>query len=407
MSRRPTVAVVSFSELARDPRVRRQIRFLSEAYRVIAVGYSDPGVNGVEFRPIRAEMAGAKTRRLPPPFNALRTALYGRPMRYLRALLKTAELRSGLYERIYWRDPRVVRCGDALMDIDAQVFVSNDIDTLPVVLRAARGAPVLYDAHEYASREYEESLRWRFMWQGYFRYLCRRYVPRASRVTVVCEPFVREFDREFGVRSVVLTNATAYQALEPRPCGPGRIRLIYHGGAAPSRRLDNLVETMKLLDDRFSLDLMLVGDPGYVDSLRRRACGDPRIRVIPPVAMTEIVRFANEYDIGVHLLPAISFNNTHALPNKFFEYIQSRLALAIGPSPEMARYVRQYGCGVVAPEFTAASMAEALRRLSPAQVTEMKYRSHVAAGELTEERNREVFMGIVADLAAQATSSRS
>jgi hypothetical protein len=35
----------------------------------------------------------------------------------------------------------------------------------------------------------------------------------------------------------------------------------------------------------------------------------------------------------------------------FVEFIQARLAVAVDPSPEMARLVQRYGCGVVAPDF--------------------------------------------------------
>jgi len=44
-----TILVISYSNLATDPRVNRQIRWLSESYQVIAAGLADPGVPGVRF----------------------------------------------------------------------------------------------------------------------------------------------------------------------------------------------------------------------------------------------------------------------------------------------------------------------------------------------------------------------
>jgi hypothetical protein len=43
---RKTVLVISFS-LDRDPRVNRQIRFLSESYEIIAVGYGRPLIENI------------------------------------------------------------------------------------------------------------------------------------------------------------------------------------------------------------------------------------------------------------------------------------------------------------------------------------------------------------------------
>jgi hypothetical protein len=62
----------------------------------------------------------------------------------------------------------------------------------------------------------------------------------------------------------------------------------------------------------------------------------------------EIVPLSNAYDIGLYLLPPSSFNNLHALPSKFFEFLQALLAIAIGPFQEMARIVREFRYKVVA-----------------------------------------------------------
>ena len=103
--------------------------------------------------------------------------------------------------------------------------------------------------------------------------------------------------------------------------------------------------------------------------------------------MRELASLANGYDIGLYLLPPTNFNHRYALPNKFFEFIQGRLAVAIGPSPEMAAIVRHYGCGVVAPTFEPESLAAELNALDAAAIAGFKHASHRAAAELCAERN--------------------
>lgn len=85
--------------------------------------------------------------------------------------------------------------------------------------------------------------------------------------------------------------------------------------------------------------------------------------ILEPVPMHRIVSFASTYDIGVFLLPPTNFNYRNALPNKLFEFIQARLAVAIGPSPQMAAVVREWNCGIVSDDFTPASLGENLQRL--------------------------------------------
>jgi hypothetical protein len=87
------------------------------------------------------------------------------------------------------------------------------------------------------------------------------------------------------------------------------------------------------------------------------------------------------------------------LPNKFFEFVQARLAVAIGPSPEMERFVRQYGFGVVADSFEPRALAARIAALTPADIEAMKQRADVASRELHAERASAVFVSEVDRLA--------
>ncbi len=157
-----------------------------------------------------------------------------------------------------------------------------------------------------------------------------------------------------------------------------------------------MIEMMRFLDDRYHLDFMLMAaKQDYLDHLKELAAGDSRIRFVEPVAMQEISKVCNSYDIGVFLLPPVNFNYTHALPNKFFEFVQGRLAIAIGPSPEMARLVRQYDCGVVAEDFSPQTMARAIAEMSKEQIAHYKQQAGVAAAELCAENNEKLMLDLV------------
>ena len=79
---------------------------------------------------------------------------------------EAADLLSGRYERHYWGMAHVRELRERLKDARADVVVANDIEALPLALEAAKGAPVILDAHEYAPREYE-TLRWRLLRRRY------------------------------------------------------------------------------------------------------------------------------------------------------------------------------------------------------------------------------------------------
>jgi hypothetical protein len=89
-----------------------------------------------------------------------------------------------------------------------------------------------------------------------------------------------------------------------------------------------------------------------------------------------------------------------SLPNKLFDFLQARLALVIGPSPEMARIVREHDCGLVTAGFAVEDLVQTLRTLRPERVAALKRGSDRAASVLNAERNREVMLRLVEEALA-------
>lgn len=370
------VLILSFSPIASDPRVMRQIRALEGRCQLTVAGFGPPPQADAEFHDVAAAPVG----------------LAGK-------LEKAVLLFSGLHDTYYWRMAVVRKALAALRGRRFDVVVANDVNALPAGLKIADGAPLLLDAHEYSPREFEDLWRWRIFFARFYAFLCRKYLPRTAAMTTVCEGIAQEY-RRFGVQPKVLLNCPAPQELPVRPVDPRRIRLVHHGIAGPSRRLELTLELMEHLDERFTLDLMLVNsDPGYMRKLRALAAQDPRIRFREPVPMQEIAATINEYDIGVFLLPPVNFNYHMALPNKFFEFVQARLGVAIGPSPEMARLVRQYGFGIVTDSFDPRELAARLASLQPQEIERMKQRADAASRELNSDHVARDFQAEVGRLA--------
>jgi hypothetical protein len=379
-----SVFVISFSDLAADPRVNRQIRLLGRKYRVIAVGLGDPQIKGVEYIPLK----------LPARSFAYRA-------------WRMMMLKLGMYESCYWSDPRIRQAVAAVKDVHADAIIANDLATLPLALALAKGRPVALDAHEYSPREYEDSWLWRFFIQRYNEYLCRKYLPACAGMLTVCEGIAKEYHAHFGVNPAVMFNAPAYADLSPRKTRPDIVRMIHHGGAQPGRKIEQMIGMMDHLDDRFHLDLILLPSiPRYLDRLKSLVAGRPRLRVLPPLPSEALPAQLNEYDIGVHLLPPNSFNNRHALPNKFFDFIQARLAVAIGPSLEMARLARQYGCGVIAEDFTPEALAASLNGLTSDDIDRLKQASHAAARDVCFEKSGPVLLDLLDKLLGACDPAR-
>jgi hypothetical protein len=279
-----------------------------------------------------------------------------------------------------------------LVNLDRDIATANydlilveNIELLALALRHKKTAKVILDAREYYPREFENDLKFKILNAPLMTFLCDRYLRDCDQVITVSPGLVQEYNRQFKVYPALIMSMPQAVEISPSPVLNDQLRLVHHGAANPDRQLENMLDVVKHLDDRFSLDLYLTGNDKYINHLRQLASHTPHITFQKPVKFGDIITMLNSYDVGLYLLEPTNFNTRHALPNKFFEFIQARLMIAIGPSPAMADLVVQHGCGVVAHDFTPCSMAESLNALSADDIFSYKLRSEMAAQQLNWE----------------------
>lgn len=372
------ILVISFSDLSHDARVSRQIDFIKDQNEVTAICYNGKENNGYVLHKIH------KTKFT--PLVKIISSFY---------LLLRLHL---LAWHVMYRAKEVIQ---ELSKKSFDVIIANDVESLPLAFALKGNAKIIFDAHEYAPRHFEDKLIWRIFFQPFNVYLCKKYIPLVDKMLTVGKGLANEYRTHFGVTPTIITNATWYCDIQPSQTSD-KIRLIHHGGSTPSRKLELMIEMMQYLDDRFTLDLMLIvpqlassKTSGYIDYLKNLAGNDKRITFRPALKSDELIPFLNQYDVGVFLLPPINFNYANTLPNKLFDFIQARLAIAIGPTPEMKEIVENYKNGVVASDFTAKSLADHLIKLTRENVFELKLNSAKAAKELTAERNKKIFQELL------------
>lgn len=382
---RPRILIVSYTPTSQEPRIIKQITEFRDRYHVTTAGFG-PAPSGVddhielEYLPRSHGLA-----RIPGIFS-------------LMLLLR-------LHRQYLRLEPRDRSSYQLLKGGDWDVVVAHDAQTLYLASRLAPRYGILSDMHEYAPKQDPASTIWNLLYQPYYSWLCRNYVAHAVAVTTVSSGIVDEYRREFGFDSTLVINATPYQELDVRPVA-APLRLVHSGGVAPQRRLDIMIQGVRESSASVTLDLYLVSDGSpLLAQLRELAAGEPRVRFREPVPYSELVRTLNDYDLGLSIFPPTTFNLAWCLPNKFFDYVQARLGVIVGPSPEMTRFVEQYAIGLVLPDFEASSLAAALDALTAEQVTAWKTASNRSVHELSGEEQGKIWGRIVAEMLAAGPRS--
>lgn len=401
--------ILSYSPLHSDPRILRQIEALKDLFSITACGYTAPGITGIEFVP------------LDEAISPLQAPLYRQLINHLKALIpdflldKLRRLRNALsrnskqgshnqphesqvferdFEQRYWHGKEMGIERIRLLWLKERNFsmiIANEIETLPLALALRKShTKVWCDLHEYAPREQEEDPVWMARYAEYREYLCKTYLAQADVLSTVSEGISKEYARSFRIpEPEVITNAPAYLKLTPSESAADMIQLVHHGICGPARGQDILIEAMEHLGSNFRLNFMLMrNNPSYLQHLRLLARNDSRVSFLETVPTTQIPIRLNAFDVGVYILKPSNFNNKFALPNKFFEFIQARLAIAIGPSPAMASLVESMGVGVVSEDFSAAGIANVLAGLNRERIMNFKFRANDIAKTLSAENNR-------------------
>lgn len=387
----PRLALVaSYSVIASDPRVQRQVDWLAGddwIVNTVGLGKDDsPNIRRhFELAPpskwVASKLGYAITGRFLPRKLAFRLQLLNRVPEAVRRSVE-----NGKYDLI----------------------VLNETEFLPwlsdrrALGKSAERGHIHVDLHEAHRGDRRRDTvgakiaapyyRWRHSHIGH---------PRIDTRSVVNEPIGKMYVDEFGIEPPQpILNVPALEELAPVERKDGEIRLLFHGMPAKQRGFQEIIGAMGALPDNFTVDFMLMPRPEIHAWLQRLIGSSPareRMRIVPPSPVREIAKRINRYDLEVIYYPHVSPNLINSLPNKFFESIQARLGIVTRPDGLMGHMVQKWENGILVPGFSAENLADSLRGLTSADIQRMKQASDRVARKVNAENEGQEFLRIVSE----------
>ncbi len=365
--------ILSFSDISQDARVRKQVELFAERYDVTTCGFGEAARDDIEHLPLTGNVS--------------------RLFKYFEAIA----LRTRWYSLAYRWHPRSREARRALRGRSFDAVLANDFDTVEVAQDIVEPQHVHADLHEYFPGLHDQNPAWVRLRKPFLDWILRRYVAPVGSVTTVSDTIARRYEAEYGFAAGVVRNAAPLASLSPTPVGE-RIRLVHSGVAQENRRIEVMMRAAAQSTSAVTLDLYLTGvGSDYHRSLVTLAdeLGD-RVTVHPPVPQRDLVGVLNAHDVGVFILPDTNTNYRLALPNKFFDYVQARLALVISPTVDMERLLRKHDLGVVAEGAEVEDVVAAFDQLAAADVARWKQNADAAAAENSAEAQNPVWETAVA-----------
>jgi hypothetical protein len=373
--------IVSYSKISSDPRVLRQINWLkASGYEIVTVGLGELRPNTVKVH------CQIKVRSL--PFRLFSYLLFNGRLRY-----------TFLFKQV---NKNILKKIDSNEFFNVVVF--NDLDLLPFVqeVRQLKVCSDLQTHFHLDLHEYFPDHGIGFVWQMFFKqysfWLQTQIDPTSwDSVSTVSPSIAKLYEQSRIFDSVASILSTPKRETLPiKQCSETRIDLVYHGAVDLSRGLNELIDAVQNLDNRFHLNLVLVGSAGKIMKLQKRAkANSERIHFWDPVPTEDIAKLINRFDIEIIFYFPTSLNLLHAMPNKYFEATQANLAILHGQSPSMQAISMQYGNGILVEDWTYNALTDRLNNLSAEKINSLKASSLLAGEELCSEVEGHRFLKLV------------
>ena len=378
----PRLLILSFFDISVDPRVMKQVRRFADDFEVTTCG---PGPQPhPKVRHIELDLHFAPKR--------------GKVLHFLDQAAREREFFSWTYRNL----PIVVQIRSVLAGQTFDLAIANDADAVGIAAEIVGADRVHADLHEFFPGLPQPDSELGRRQTRYWEWLVRTHCAPAASATTVGQA-IADLYADYGVMNCgVVTNASPPKQLPVRPTGTP-IRLVHSGNPFRDRGLEAIMRAVARAQTDVTLDLYLMKqNAAELEAVIQLAQElGPRITVHDPVDQNRLIETLNTYDAGIHVLPPTSQNNALALPNKFFDFVQARLGVIVGPSVEMARTVREHDLGWVTDSFDEDAIVRVLDALTPEAVDERKRASDAAAYELSAATQVEVWADALQKIVAE------
>ena len=253
-----------------------------------------------------------------------------------------------------------------LLKSKVDIFVSNDLDTLPANYLASRikRKPLVYDSHEYFTEVPELIGRpvVKAVWTGLEKLL----VSRVDAAYTVCDSIAEVYRNLYKVDFKVVRNlpvcAATEQITDPMTSshrmGNSSKVILYQGALNLGRSVGTAIRAMQYLE---GAELWLAGDGDLTNELKELVVEmklESKVKFLGRLPLHQLCKVTRHADLGISLEEDLGLNYRFALPNKLFDYIQAGVPVLVSNLPEMRHIVEHYQIGMIAETYQWKSISE-------------------------------------------------
>jgi glycosyltransferase involved in cell wall biosynthesis len=118
---------------------------------------------------------------------------------------------------------------------------------------------------------------------------------------------------------------------------------------------------------------------------------EDRVIFFGRIRLDDLWKYTQKAHIGISLEEDLGLNYRYSLPNKLFDYIQSRIPVIVSDLPEMRKLVEKFQIGEILRNRTPESLASLVEKIKGDKSAQTVYQQklELAARELCWQREEE------------------
>jgi glycosyltransferase involved in cell wall biosynthesis len=243
------------------------------------------------------------------------------------------------------------------------IIVANDLDTLPACFLCSKikRKKLIFDSHELFT-EVPELIHRPFVRKVWLR-LEKLILPGVNFGYTVSPPIVDYYKEKYNKNFRLVRNVAHYNNNLTFKGFPKEIIIIYQGAINLGRGLELVLSALQYMNNA---RLWVVGQGDISENLKELAtklCVEDKVIFFGRISLENLAEYTCQAHIGISLEEDMGLNYRYALPNKIFDYIQSRIPVIISDLPVMRSVVEQYKIGLVLQKRKPEILAELIQKL--------------------------------------------
>ena len=357
-----TIAIISFSKINSDSRVKRQIESLNEIFDILTISFDRKLNMGIDHYYVNPNKSIQ---------NKIKLIIY----------ILFRNYKKYFNDRFSYKE-----INKFLSRYNIEYYILNDSNAWPLIDNL-ESRKCIIDAHEYSINELDNIFYWRYLFKP-IKIWSLNYLKNTKVRFSVEKNLCKLWEEKTGLKFCLLRNFASYKIISPNHNNKFPIRIIHHGLAEPSRKIENMIYAIGMCGNRYEANFFLTGkNESYFKKLQKIARKN-NVKILKPIAEKDLIDVGSFYDIGIISIYPSNINYKYCLPNKFFQYIQSRIPIISGPTPSITEIIKNYNIGSISYNFEPYALKNAILKLDFDSINQMKKNCNVAAKELCWENEK-------------------